>query len=140
MEKEEKRVIFHSHVFAWFLDLVNESQFIGYIILDPRFLGHFWRTLWKKMGTKLQFSSAYQPQTNGKTEIVSRSLGNLLRSNVGEKTKKWDLPLPQVEFDYNSSMDISRGKSPFQVVYNRNPMGVLDLVQLPLGDRINDDG
>jgi hypothetical protein len=33
----------------------------------------------------------------------------------------------------------SIGKYPFQVVYGRNPMGVLDLVKLPLGDRISDD-
>ena len=32
------------------------------------------------------------------------------------------------------------GKSPFQVVYGHNPQGVLDLVQLPLGDRVSDDG
>jgi hypothetical protein len=37
-------------------------------------------------------------------------------------------------------MNRSTGKSPFKVVYDRNPMGVLDLVHLPLGDRINDDG
>jgi hypothetical protein len=40
----------------------------------------------------------------------------------------------------NSLMNISTGKSPFQVVYGRNPMGVLYLVQLLLGDRIIDDG
>jgi len=107
---------------------------------DTRFLGHFWRTLWKKMGTKLQFISAYHPQTDGKTEVVNWSLGNLLQSIVGEKPKQWDLALPQAEFAYNSSVNRSTGKSPFQVVYGRNPMRVLDLVQLPLGDRINDDG
>jgi hypothetical protein len=72
--------------------------------------------------------------------VVNWSLGNLLQSIVGENPKKWDLALPKAEFSYNSSVNRSRGKSPFQVVYGRNPMGVLDLVQLPLGDRISDDG
>jgi Integrase core domain len=55
---------------------------------DPKFVGHFWRTLWRKMGTKLQFSSAYHPQTDGQTEIVNRSLGNLLRSLVGDNIRQ----------------------------------------------------
>ena len=48
--------------------------------------------------------------------------------------------LPQAEFSYNSSVNRSTGKSSFQVVYGRIPTSVLDLVPLPLGDRINDDG
>ena len=28
---------------------------------DSRFLGHFWKTLWKKLGTDMSFSSAYHP-------------------------------------------------------------------------------
>ena len=54
---------------------------------DTRFTGHFWRTLWKKMGTKLIFSSAYHPQTDGQTEVVNRSLGNILRSLTSEQAR-----------------------------------------------------
>ena len=107
---------------------------------DTKFLSHFWQTLWKKMGTKLQFSSAYHPQTDGQIEVVNRSLGNLLCCIVGEKPKQWDLALPQEEFSYNSLVNRSTSKSPFQVVYGHNPQGILDLVQLPLGDRVSDDG
>jgi hypothetical protein len=32
---------------------------------DTKFVGHFWRTLWKNMGTILSFSSAYHPQMDG---------------------------------------------------------------------------
>jgi hypothetical protein len=32
---------------------------------DTKFVGHFWRTLWKKMGTNLSFSSAYHPHMDG---------------------------------------------------------------------------
>ena len=31
---------------------------------DNKFVGYFWKTLWKKMGTKLKFSSTFHPQTN----------------------------------------------------------------------------
>ena len=60
---------------------------------DTKFAGHFWRTLWKKLGTKLSFSSSYHPQTDGQTKVVNRSLGNILRSLVYENPKQWDLAL-----------------------------------------------
>ena len=49
------------------------------------------------------------------------------------------MALLQAEFSFNSSVNRSIGKSPFQVVYGINPVGVLDLVQLPLEDKISDD-
>jgi hypothetical protein len=103
---------------------------------DTRFLGHFWRTLWKNLGSKLLYSSAYHPQTDGQTEVVNQSLGNLLRSLSGENPSQWDSVLAQVEFTYNDSVNKSTGKSPFQIVYGRSPKGVVDLVDLPyLGDK-----
>jgi hypothetical protein len=80
---------------------------------DTKFIGHFWRTLWKKLGTDLAFSSAYHPQTDGQTEVVNRSLGDLLRSLVTEHHNSWDQILPQAEFAYNDSVNRSTGKSPF---------------------------
>jgi hypothetical protein len=62
---------------------------------DTRFLGHFWKTLWKNLGTNVSYSSTYHPQTDGKTEVVNRSLGNILRSLVGEHPKQWDQVLAQ---------------------------------------------
>jgi hypothetical protein len=61
---------------------------------DTKFVGHFWRTLWKKLGTSLSFSSAYHPQMDGQTEVVNRSLGDLLRSLVTEHHSQWDHILP----------------------------------------------
>ena len=70
---------------------------------DVRFTSHFWRTLWSMLGTKLKFSTAYHPQTDGQTEVVNRSLGNLLRSLVGDNLTTWDLVIPRAEFAYNAS-------------------------------------
>jgi hypothetical protein len=38
---------------------------------DTKFVGHFWRTLWKKLGTYFSFSLSYHPQTYGQTEVVN---------------------------------------------------------------------
>ena len=92
------------------------------------------------MGTKLHFNSSYHPQTDGKIEVVNKSVGDLLWRIVEDNPKQWDLVSPQVEFSYNSLVNRSTSKSPFQVDYGRNSMGVLDLVQLLLGDRIGNDG
>jgi hypothetical protein len=80
---------------------------------DTKFIGNFWRTLWKKMGTNLAFSSAYHPQTDGQTEAVNKSLGDLLRSLVTEHHSSWDNVFPQAEFAYNDSVNRSTRQSPF---------------------------
>jgi hypothetical protein len=94
---------------------------------DTKFIGHFWRTLWKKLGNNLMFSSAYHPQMDGQTEVVNRSLGDLLRSLVTEHHRSWDSILPQAEFAYNDSVNRTTGKSPFQVVYGMQSRGVSEL-------------
>ena len=78
------------------------------------------------MGTLLKFSTAYHPQTDGQTEVVNKSLGNLLRCLVGEHPKNWDLILPQAEFAYNNFVNKSIGMSPFKVVHGYKPK-MLDL-------------
>jgi hypothetical protein len=97
---------------------------------DTKFVSHFWRTLWNKLGTNLSFNSSYHPPTDGHTKVVNRSLENLLRSLVIEHHNQWDHILPQAEFVYNDSPKRSTGKSPFQIVYGMQPKGVYDLREL----------
>lgn len=106
---------------------------------DVRFLSYFWKTLWHLLGTKLNFSSAYHPQTDGQTEVVNRSLGNLLRSLVGEHVSNWDLILSRAEFAYNDSVNRSIGKTPFEVVYGYHPHKPVDLIPLPWHVRSSED-
>ena len=98
---------------------------------DTKFLSFFWRTLWKRLGTKLMYSTSCHPQTDGQTEVVNRTLGVLLRATVGKNLTDWDLCLPIVEFAYNRSTHSSTGKSPFEVVYGYNPTLPLDLIAKP---------
>jgi hypothetical protein len=97
---------------------------------DTKFVGHFWRTLWKKIGTKLSFRSSYHPQTDGQTEILNQSLGDLLRSLVAEHRRQWDQILSQAEFSYNNSPNRSTGQSPFHILYGMQPRGVSELRDL----------
>ena len=104
---------------------------------DTRFLSHFWRSLWRMVNTELNFSSAYHPQTDGQTEVVNRSLGNLLRCLVGDHAKSWDQKLSQAEFAHNHATNRSTGFSPFQVVYSAQPRGPLDLIPLPQNAKVH---
>ncbi|KAI9196904.1 hypothetical protein LWI28_027985 [Acer negundo] len=105
---------------------------------DVRFMSYFWKTLWKLFGITLKFSSAFHPQTDGQTEVVNRSLGNLLRCVVGDKLGNWDLFLPMAEFAYNNSIHRTTGKSPFMIVYGISPRQPIDLAPIQLESRTSE--
>ena len=91
------------------------------------------------MGTKLKFSSAYHPQTDGQTEVINRSLGDLLRCLVRDNVQSWDLVLPVAEFAYNNSVNRSTGHSPFEIVTGLKPRQPVDLAPLPIESRISQE-
>ena len=105
-----------------------------------KFTSHFWRTLWKKLGTSLNLNSTYHPPSDGQTEVVNRSLGNLLRSLIGESPKQWDRELAQAEFSYNDSPNRSTGISPFQILYGMHLRGVCELCDLGQLEKMSADG
>ena len=91
---------------------------------DSKLLSHFWRTLWKKLGTKLQFSSSHHLQTDGQTKVVNRSLGAMLRSLVKNNIREWESLLPHAEFAYHRSIRQTTGCSPFEAIYGMNPISL----------------
>ena len=55
---------------------------------DPKFTGNFWKSLFKGLDTKLNFSTAYHPQTDGQIERVNQVLEDMLRMYVRDYPKK----------------------------------------------------
>ena len=100
---------------------------------DSKFLSHFWRSLWGRLGTKLLFSTSHHPQTDGQTEVTNRTLGTILRTLVRKSLRDWDVKLAHAEFAYNRSPNATTGHSPFEVLYGLNPIMPLELSALPFG-------
>ena len=78
---------------------------------DPLFTSRFWKAFQETMGTRLNLSTAYHPQTDGQTERVNQILEDLLRACIIDFGGSWEDHLHLVEFTYNNS---------FQVNYNFN--------------------
>jgi hypothetical protein len=63
---------------------------------DVKFLSHFWRSLWYKLGTKLLFSTTCHPQTDGQTEVVNRTLSTMLRAVLDQNLRRWEDCFPML--------------------------------------------
>jgi hypothetical protein len=79
---------------------------------DPRFTSHFWESFQETMGTKLRFSTAHHPQTDGQSERTIQTLEDMLRSCALSLQGSWVDHLYLVEFAYNNSYHSSIGMSP----------------------------
>src|SRR5256886_6420379 len=69
---------------------------------DPRFVSRFWQSLQAALGTKLHFSTAFHPQTDGQSERTIQTLENILRACILEFQGSWDNYISLMEFAYNN--------------------------------------
>ncbi|GKB53241.1 putative reverse transcriptase domain-containing protein, partial [Tanacetum coccineum] len=70
-------------------------------------------------GTRLDKSTAYHLQTDGKSERTIQTLEDMLKACVMDFGGSWDVHLPLVEFSYNSSYHSSVKCAPFEALYGR---------------------
>nr|GEU73537.1 reverse transcriptase domain-containing protein [Tanacetum cinerariifolium] len=70
---------------------------------DPRFASKFWRSLQNALGTRLDMSTTYHPETDGQSERTIQTLEDMLRACAIDFRKGWVNHLPLVEFSYNNS-------------------------------------
>ncbi|KAG8496754.1 hypothetical protein CXB51_007828 [Gossypium anomalum] len=86
---------------------------------DPRFTSRFWRKLHEALGTRLDFSTAFHPQTDGQSERIIQVLEDMLRGCVIEFRGSWEDYLPLAEFAYNNSYQASIQMAPYEALYGR---------------------
>lgn len=86
---------------------------------DPLFTSRFWASLHKELGTKLRFSTAFHPQTDGQSERTIQTLEDMLRACVLDLSGGWEEHLMLIEFAYNNSFHSSIGMAPFEALYGR---------------------
>nr|GEZ84475.1 putative reverse transcriptase domain-containing protein [Tanacetum cinerariifolium] len=84
---------------------------------DPRFTSNFWKAFQKTMGTWLDMSTSYHPETDGQRTI--QTLEDMLRACVIDFGNGWERHLPLVEFSYNNSYHASIKATPFEALYGR---------------------
>ncbi|GKA19146.1 putative reverse transcriptase domain-containing protein [Tanacetum coccineum] len=71
------------------------------------------------LGTSLDMSTAYHPQTDGQSERTIQTLEDMLRACAIDFGKGWVNHLPLVEFSYNNSYHASIKAAPFEALYGR---------------------
>nr|GEZ85124.1 putative reverse transcriptase domain-containing protein [Tanacetum cinerariifolium] len=84
---------------------------------DPRFALNFWRSLQNALGTRLDMSTSYHPETDGQSKRTIQTLEDMLRACALDFGKGWVNHLPLVEFSYNNSYHASIKAAPFEALY-----------------------
>ncbi|GJX96265.1 putative reverse transcriptase domain-containing protein [Tanacetum coccineum] len=86
---------------------------------DSHFTSRFWQSMQNALGTQLDMSTAYHPQTDGQSERTIQTLEDMLRACVIDFGKGWERHLPLVECSYNNSYHASIKAIPFEALYGR---------------------
>ncbi|GKA83236.1 putative reverse transcriptase domain-containing protein [Tanacetum coccineum] len=86
---------------------------------DSHFTSRFWQSMQNALGTQLEMSTTYHPETVGQSERTIQTLEDMLRACVLDFGKGWERHLPLVEFSYNNSYHASIKATPFEALYGR---------------------
>ncbi|GJV70137.1 putative reverse transcriptase domain-containing protein [Tanacetum coccineum] len=117
---------------------------------DSRFTSYIWQSLQKALGTQLDMSTAYYPQTDGKSERTIQTLKDMLRASVafealyGHKCQSpicWaevgDSQLIVLEIIHETTEKIIQNKSRIQAASDRKK-SYADIRRKPLEFQVGD--
>ncbi|GJZ90560.1 putative reverse transcriptase domain-containing protein [Tanacetum coccineum] len=83
------------------------------------FTSRFWQSMQNALGTQLDMSMAYHPQTDRQSERTIQTLEDMLRACVIDFGKGWERHLSLIEFSYNNSYHASIKAASFEALYGR---------------------
>ena len=111
---------------AFFADIVRLHGVPQSLVSDrdPVFTSTFWRELMRLVGTKLQMTTAFHPQSDGQSEAANRVIIMYLRCLTGDRPRQWLRWLPWAEYVFNTAYQSSLKDTPFRVVYGRDPPSI----------------
>jgi transposase InsO family protein len=84
-----------------------------------QFTSHFWKQLHESLGTRLEFSTTFHPQTDGQIKRVNQILEDMLRACALDYGSSWDDNLLYAEFSYNNSYQASIEMALFEALYGK---------------------
>ena len=100
-----------------------------------QFTANFWRSFQKGLGTQVNLSTAFHPQTDGQAERTIQTLEDMLRACIIDFKGSWDDHLLLIEFAYNNSYHSSIQMAPYEALYGRkcrSPIGWFDVGETKL--------
>jgi Integrase zinc binding domain len=103
---------------------------------DSRYTSHIWKQFQSYLGTKLNLSTAFHPQTDGQSERTIQTLEDMLRACAIEFSGSWDDHLPLCEFSYNNSYHASIGMAPFRALYGEKCRSPLNWAEVGLSQMV----
>jgi transposase InsO family protein len=111
-------------VAAAYVDNVFKLHGLPKVIIsdrDPIFTSQFWKALFSTLGSELNMSSAYHPETDGQTERVNQCVESYLRCFAHACPRRWCQFLSLAEYWYNTSPHSALQTSPFVALYGHEP-------------------
>ncbi|WMV09043.1 hypothetical protein MTR67_002428 [Solanum verrucosum] len=101
----------------------------------PQFTSHSWKSFQKGLGTHVNLSTTFHPQTDGQAERTIQTLEDMLRACVIDFKGSWDDHLPLIEFAYNNRYHSSIQMAPYEALYwhrCRSPVGWFEVGEAAL--------
>ncbi|GKE02755.1 putative reverse transcriptase domain-containing protein [Tanacetum coccineum] len=107
---------------------------------DSHFTSRFWQSIQNALGTQLDTSTSYHPETDGQSERTIQTLKDMLRACVIDTGNEWEKHLPLVEFSYNNNYHASIKAALFEALYGhkcRSPVCWAEVGDVQLRTRYN---